>query len=84
MEDFFKAAKSAWQNASDTNAGLLSAGVAYYAFLSSVPLLASSVLTYGLFVDPSQLARHAAEIAQLMPQNAARNLSPGSPDCSSG
>ena len=38
--------------------GLLSAGVAYYAFLSIAPLLAAVVLTYGLVGDPQIVARH--------------------------
>lgn len=38
------------------NLGLLSAGVAFFAFLASVPLLASVVLVYGLLGDPQTVA----------------------------
>ena len=50
---------------------LLSAGVAYYAFLSIAPLLAAVVLTYGLIGDPSLVQRHMAAIITVVPQDAA-------------
>ncbi|ANU06731.1 hypothetical protein A6F65_00406 [Paraurantiacibacter namhicola] len=45
--------------------------MAYYAFLAMVPLMAVAVLSYGLFVDPETLARHAQAIAGALPQSAA-------------
>ncbi|WP_367398591.1 YihY/virulence factor BrkB family protein [Sphingobium sp. OAS761] len=52
--------------------GLLSAGVAYYAFLSIAPLLAAVVLTYGLIGDPALVQRHMAAIITVVPADAAR------------
>lgn len=51
--------------------GLLSAGVAYYAFLSIAPLLAAVVLTYGLVGDPQIVARHMQAIITVVPADAA-------------
>ncbi|WHO38012.1 YihY/virulence factor BrkB family protein [Sphingobium sp. AP49] len=51
--------------------GLLSAGVAYYAFLSIAPLLAAVVLTYGLVGDPQLVARHMQAIITVVPADAA-------------
>ncbi|MFC3442268.1 YihY/virulence factor BrkB family protein [Sphingobium rhizovicinum] len=57
---------------SGNHLGLLSAGVAYYAFLSIAPLLAAVVLTYGLIGDPSLVQRHMAAIITVVPRDAAQ------------
>jgi membrane protein len=51
---------------------LLSAGVAYYAFLSIAPLLGAVVLTYGLIGDPQLVADHMKAIITVVPQDAAK------------
>lgn len=56
---------------SGNHLGLLSAGVAYYAFLSIAPLLAAVVLTYGLIGDPALVQRHMAAIITVVPRDAA-------------
>src|SRR3954467_760010 len=45
-----------WKEASDDNVGFLAAGIAFYAFLAFVPLLASVVLLYALPADPQTVA----------------------------
>ena len=60
-----------WKEASDDNVGLLSAGVAFYAFLAFVPLLAAVVLIYGLAADPAEVADHINTLAQSLPRDAA-------------
>jgi membrane protein len=60
-----------WKEAGDDNVGLLAAGVAFYAFLAFVPLLASAVLTYGLAADPATVAKHIGELAQALPREMA-------------
>ena len=62
--------KQAWTNANSHQLGLMAAGVAYFAFLALVPLLAAIVLVYGLVTDPETIARHAAELAQRLPASA--------------
>ena len=54
------------------NLGLISAGVAYYAFLALVPLLGALVLTYGLVVEPSEVPKHMQAIIQHVPTDAAK------------
>lgn len=49
------------------NLGLLSAGVAFYAFLAVVPLIASVVLVYGLLGDPQTVARSLDLLAGFAP-----------------
>src|SRR5829696_9494290 len=41
-----------WKDAGEDNLGLVSAGVAFYAFLAFVPLLSAFVLSYGLIAEP--------------------------------
>ena len=60
-----------WKEASDDNVGLLAAGVAFYAFLAFVPLLAAIVLLYGLAADPAEVAGHIRTLAQSLPRDAA-------------
>jgi membrane protein len=64
--------KRTYAQASDDNLGLIAAGVAFFGFLALVPLLGALVLTYGLIVDPAEIARHFASIAQTMPRDVAK------------
>ncbi|MBZ6377829.1 hypothetical protein B5C34_02910 [Pacificimonas flava] len=57
--------------ASDNNLGLVAAGVAFYAFLAFVPLLAALVLAYGLVADPATVSRHAQSLGTVLPSAAA-------------
>ena len=54
------------------NLSLMAAGVAFYAFLSFVPLLGAVVMTYGLVADPATVAAHMQTIINLVPADAAR------------
>lgn len=54
------------------NIGLMAAGVAFYCFLSLVPLLAAVILTYGLIADPATIADHIRTIVMLVPHDAAK------------
>ncbi|MEA3050819.1 MAG: rane protein [Sphingomonadales bacterium] len=60
-----------WSEASDDNVGFLAAGIAFYAFLAFVPLLASVVLVYGLAADPSTVAEHIGKLFASLPRDAA-------------
>jgi membrane protein len=57
------------------NLSLMAAGVAFYAFLSFVPLLGAIVMTYGLIADPSTVSGHMQTIFELVPADAARLIS---------
>jgi membrane protein len=60
-----------WKEAGDDNVGLLAAGVAFYAFLAFVPLLAATVLVYGLAAEPETVAKHIQELFGVLPRDAA-------------
>jgi membrane protein len=66
----FSLLKSAWTRAQENDAGLLAAGIAYYAFLSFVPLLIAAVLSYGIFADPQTVTGHAESLAATLPASA--------------
>jgi membrane protein len=54
------------------NVTLMAAGVAFYCFLSLVPLLAAVILSYGLIADPSTVAEHIRTIVTVVPKDAAK------------
>ncbi|WP_420607606.1 YihY/virulence factor BrkB family protein [Novosphingopyxis sp.] len=54
------------------NLPLLAAGVAFYTFLSVTPLLASTVLLYGLIGDAGTVERSMRTVIELVPADAAR------------
>ena len=60
-----------WREASDDNVGFLAAGIAFYAFLAFVPLLAAVVLVYGLAADPQTVAEHIGKLFATLPRDAA-------------
>jgi membrane protein len=60
-----------WTESSDDNVSFLAAGVAFYAFLAFVPLLASAVLIYGLAAEPQTVATHIRKLFEILPSDAA-------------
>jgi membrane protein len=60
-----------WKEAGDDNVGLLAAGVAFYAFLAFVPMLAATVLVYGLAAEPATVAEHIRKLFGVLPRDAA-------------
>ncbi|MBY8827601.1 YihY/virulence factor BrkB family protein [Hephaestia mangrovi] len=54
------------------NLSLMAAGVAFYAFLSFVPLLGAVVMLYGLVANPATVADHMRTIIDLVPPDAAQ------------
>ncbi len=61
-----------WVKIGWDNIGLLAAGIAFYAFLSIVPLLGALVMTYGLIADPKTIADHMNAIIRVVPKDAAK------------
>ena len=61
-----------YAEAGKDNLGLVAAGVAFYGFLAMVPLLGAMVLTYGLLVDPHDVAKHMQALTTLVPTDAAK------------
>ena len=64
-------AKKGWARASQDNIGLVAAGVAFYAFLAMIPLMAAIILSYGLLADPQTIAAHMDKVFQMLPGEAA-------------
>lgn len=71
MRPIFASLKAGWTRSNEKNAPLLAAGIAYYAFLSFVPLLGAIVLAYGLIAEPQTVAGHAAALAEELPASSA-------------
>jgi len=63
--------KRVWVETGKDNVSLVSAGVAFFAFLSFVPLIAAAVLIYGLAADPASIADYMGDLFSLMPADVA-------------
>ena len=61
----------AWQGAARDNIGLISAGVAFYAFLAIIPLLGAVALTYGLIASPARVIADLDALTRALPADAA-------------
>ncbi|WP_238164536.1 YihY/virulence factor BrkB family protein [Kribbella pittospori] len=59
--------RRAWSEAKADQVPLLSAGVAFFAFLSLFPAVVAAVLTYGLVADPIQIRNQVEDLAAAMP-----------------
>ncbi len=70
-DSWLGAFKSAYAETNRDNAGIVAAGVAYFAFLALVPLLAAMVMGYGLFADPATVSSHTQALAGSLPGDAA-------------
>ena len=64
--------KRVYGKTSANHLSLLSAAVAYYAFLSIAPLLLAIVLTYGLIGDPQLVAENVRSRFTVVPREAAK------------
>lgn len=64
--------KRTWREASEDSIGLVAAGVAFYGCLAIAPLLAATVLLYGLIADPSDVAADLRSLLSVMPTEAVR------------
>lgn len=62
---------AAWKQASNNQAPLLAAGVAFYVFLSLFPAMIAAVMLYGLVASPETVQRQSESIADAMPADAA-------------
>lgn len=69
--DWKQALIRAWKEGGADNIGIVAAGVAFYAFLALVPMLAACVLIYGLVSEPATVEDHIGSLAQALPASAA-------------
>ena len=63
--------KRVWNKSRAHRLGMMAASIAFYAFLSFVPLLGALVISYGIFADPGDLAKHMRLVISIMPADAA-------------
>jgi membrane protein len=63
--------KRVWVETGKDNVSLIAAGVAFFAFLSFVPLIGSTVLVYGLAADPASIATVMGDLFSLLPSEVA-------------
>jgi membrane protein len=64
--------KRTWVMSDFHNIALLAAGVAFYAFLALTPLIAATVMIYGLFGDVATVQQQMQSIVQVVPAEAAK------------
>jgi membrane protein len=72
---WFQIVKRAWKESKRDSVPLLSAGVAFYAFLALVPTLIAVVLIYGLVSDPDDVAEQMESFGSALPSSAEDLLS---------
>jgi membrane protein len=61
-----------YKESDSDNVSIIAAGVAFYAFLAFVPMMAALVLIYGLVAEPSSVVQHVRALTGMMPADAAR------------
>ncbi len=54
----------------EDNVAIVSAGVAFYAFLAVFPAIISLISIYGLAMDPQQIQSQIAQLSSMMPEEA--------------
>ena len=59
-----------YSNVSEHRILALAAGMTYYSLLAIFPALAALVAVYGLFADPSAIARHFDQVSGVLPSGA--------------
>jgi len=75
LAGWWQIVKRVWASIGRDRISLIAAGVAFYSFLSFVPLLAAVVLVYGLAADPVTLKTHMSYLFTMMPEDAASIVS---------
>lgn len=59
-----------WRNAKADNLNVLAAGIAFYAFLALLPLIAATAMIYGLVSTPAEVVRNAGKLVSILPDPA--------------
>src|SRR5690554_1221683 len=54
----------------ENNTSIMSAGVAFYAFLAIFPAIVALISIYGLAINPEQLQSQLEQLARMMPREA--------------
>jgi membrane protein len=59
-----------WRGSKADNLNVLAAGIAFYAFLALLPLIASTAMIYGLVSTPLEVVRHVGKLVSVIPDAA--------------
>ena len=59
-----------WRSAKADNLNVLAAGIAFYAFLALLPLIASTAMIYGLAREPVEVVRDVGKLVSIIPEAA--------------
>lgn len=71
---WLRVVKRVWVMVGFHELGLLSAGLAFYTFLALTPLIAATVMVYGLVADVATVRQQMASIVDVVPPDVARLL----------
>lgn len=70
--DGWNVIKATWRESGTNNISLIAAGTAFWGFAAIAPLLAATVLTYGIISTPDTLAKNIRDLFGVLPRDAAR------------
>ena len=71
---WWQVVRRGWRESQDDNVSLMSAGVAFWLFLSLFPSLIALITVYGLVTDPDEAARQVEQLAGALPESARETL----------
>src|SRR5438094_460277 len=63
--------KATWRDSGTNNLSLIAAGTAFWGFAAIAPMLAATVLTYGIISTPATLANNIHGLFGVLPRDAA-------------
>lgn len=69
--DGWAVVKATWSDSGANNLSLIAAGTAFWGFAAIAPLLAATVLTYGLVSTPATLSANIRDLFGVLPRDAA-------------
>ncbi|RVT90358.1 YihY/virulence factor BrkB family protein [Sphingomonas crocodyli] len=72
LKGWIEVLKRTWSEATEDSIGLVAAGVAFYGFLAIAPLLAATILVYGLVAEPADVGSDLRAMLTVMPPDAVR------------
>ncbi len=69
--DGWNVVKATWTDSRTNNLSLIAAGTAFWGFAAIAPLLAATVLTYGIVSTPETLSKNIRDLFGVLPRDAA-------------
>jgi membrane protein len=69
--EWMSVARETWAESNNDSISLIAAGTAFWAFAAIAPLLAATVLTYGIFATPEIVSSNIRSLFGVLPRDAA-------------